>query len=739
MSKSKILSVFFFLIALCSCSEEENVKKIIEEEKEEEQEEPKTEYEPGDANTIEKDLLILVDEAVASEYQPGTPIENSIDGDKDSNYHSRWGDATQFPLTLTYNFDENEHTIDYMVLYPRIDGNNNGFIKTATIYYLKWGEEEYTEFGEYEFKENNTPKIVRFDPGIENPKSIKIVVTEGLNNFVSLGEIEFYQKSASMEESMILFEDKAATRLKAGTTKQDIENIDNEFIRTMAMAIYEDTYNEFRIGTFKSYPNPTTISVPNKTNPYGFYDNVTGIYVTFGTEMVVFMDDFEGEISLKVVNHSQGFGGQDYVLQPGINRFNVQTEGLAYLIYQNEDQYEVNANFATGKINGYFDIEKHTNEDWQNLVDNAPYSFFDVLGEYSHLTFTTSSFRNNTQNIEKLIGLYDDLVDMEQDFIGLYKYERENKTRMYFRANTHQDMYMFATAYRTEYAEGTLNTLANAESLKSSPWGPAHEVGHMNQTRPGLSWLGMTEVTTNIYSLYVQTKWGNQSRIEGENLGRYNNRYEKAFTEIISDELAHNAHNDVFCKLVPFWQLQLFLAEVKGQQDFYKDVHEVIRETENMPTAGESQVEFVKICSDIAQMDLTDFFEKWGFLTPVNMNINDYGNGQFTVTQNMVDQAKAYIASKSYPKPDAAFQYITDSNVNIFKTQGSLTAGSASISGNNINISGSSNAVAFQHEKENGTITFTSPKTSFTVNSFSEGDKIFAIGTNGDRIEVSLP
>lgn len=733
----KLFKIIFLIITVISisCSDNEEIEEVIENPELHEEEGI---YEPGDASDIEKDIIIPIEDATASEHQPGTPIENSFDGDRNNHYHSRWGDDTEFPVSLTYNFKESESVIDYLVLYPRNDGGNNGFIKKVTIYFLKWGEEEYTKFGELEFKENNSPKIIRFEDKIENPKSIRIEVTEGVNDFVSLGEIEFYQKSSSMEESMEVFEDKAATTLKPSITKEDVESIDNEFIKNMAMSIYEDTYEDFRIGKFYSYPDPNTISGPNKTSPYGIYDNVTGIYVPFGTEMVVFIDDFQGDISLRVVNHNQGFGGQDYILQPGINRFNVQTEGLAYLIYQNDDQHEVKVNFATGKVNGYFDIQKHSQEDYSEFLDNAPYSFFDVLGEYAHLTFTTNSFKNNTQNIEELIGLYDDLVNMEQDFIGLYKYDRENKTRMYFRANTHQDMYMFATSYRTEYSESTLPTLTNANSLKTSPWGPAHEVGHMNQTRPGLKWLGMTEVTTNIYSLFVQKAWGNESRIETEDLGDYNNRYEKGFSEIIAEGLAHNAHADVFCKLIPFWQLQLYLSDVKGQEDFYKDVHEAIREAEDMPTPGESQVEFVKICSDVAQMDLTGFFEKWGFLTPVDMEINDYGNGQFIVTQNIIDEAKSYIASKSYPQPEAAFEYITDSNMEVFKNSGSLTAGSATVDGNIITISGAVNAVAFQVETDLGAIKFISPKNIFEVSNFSNSDAIKAIGYDGHTKTVNI-
>lgn len=734
-NQKKPLILFLSLfMTLLSCSKNDEIEKEITEPPIAKPE-PPTEYDPGDANKIAKDEKISLEEAIANQYQPGTDIQKSIDGDKSTIYHSPWGNGTEYPVELEYFFTEDTEQIDYLILYPRNDGNN-GQIKKGTIHIQNREDQEYQEYLEFDFDKPGNPKIIPFPEGFINPKSLKISVTGGINDFVSLAEIEFYRKSASVEESLSIFEDKAATRLKSGTSLEDIEAIENEFIRNMAMAIHEDVYDEFRIGEFKSYPDPNIIAAENKTVPYGLYDNVTGIQVPWGTEMVVFLDDFEGEIVLRVVNHNQGFGGEDHVLQPGVNRFKVTTEGLAYLIYQDQENHTVKANFATGKINGYFDIAKHTNADWQELVGNAGYSHFDILGEFAHLTFTTDDLRQNTTDVEELIGLYDELVDMEQDFMGLYKYDRANKTRMYFRTNTHQDMYMFATSYRTEYAKGTMGTLTNPQTLKSSPWGPAHEVGHVNQTRPGLKWLGMTEVTNNIHSLYVQTSWGNGARIDVENLGEYNNRYEKGFTNLLNQK-AHAEEGDVFVKLIPFWQLQLYMDNVRGQKDFYKDVYEMVRVEENQQNPGASQVEFVKIASDVAKLDLTEFFKAWGFLTPGSFDLDDYGQGNLTVTQQMADDAIAYVKSKGYPEPGDAFQYIHDQSVSLYKSSSSLSSGSVSVSGTDISISGANNATVFQQER-NGEVIYTSPRTSFSVASYDDEDKFYAVGVDGERKELQI-
>lgn len=73
-------------------------------------------------------------------------------------------------------------------------------------------------------------------------------------------------------------------------------------------------------------------------------------------------------------------------------------------------------------------------------------------------------------------------------------------------------------------------------------------------------WQGMTEVTNNVHSLYVQTQWGNASRIESEDMGRFNNRYEKAYYNSFVSKTPHPGEEDVFCKLVSLWQLQLYFS-----------------------------------------------------------------------------------------------------------------------------------------------------------------------------------
>jgi hypothetical protein len=199
-------------------------------------------------------------------------------------------------------------------------------------------------------------------------------------------------------------------------------------------------------------------------------------------------------------------------------------------------------------------------------------------------------------------------------------------------------------------------------------WGPAHEVGHVNQVRPGVKWDRMGECTNNIYSLYVQTAFGNESRLingsaNGTDIytGAFNNGLGKTSHYMMAD--SDGGHS--WRKLVPFWQLKLYLHDALGQTAFYKDLFYEIMTTDapgtSAETDGRHQLHFVRTACKAANLDLTYFFEQWGFLTPVS-------NGTvFVITQAQIDALKAEIAGKKYPKPPKDFTGIQDNNVATYK------------------------------------------------------------------------
>ena len=470
-----------------------------------------------------------------------------------------------------------------------------------------------------------------------------------------------------------------------------------------------------------------------------------------------------------------------YPLSRGTNKLTISEKGLVYVMYHTRTLDDaaalpVKIHFASGTVNGYFDSQKHEGR-WNELLGKATDKYFDVVGKYAHMTFETNGYRKYAANNgNELIDLYDQIVLNEMQLLGLEKYDKMFRNRMYL--NVMYQSYMYATSYHTAYNQMTMSDICNPSKLKTSAcWGPAHEIGHCNQTRLGVMWIGMTEVTNNIMSEYIQTTiFGQDSRIQTEDMGDvYRNRYSKAWNGIIVAGSSHadfsnigDDANDVFCKLVPFWQLELYFGKVLGrtplqQSDkggFYPDVYEYARNKDYTGmTDGDIQLDFVYNCCLSAKMNLLDFFEKWGFLTPVNKKIEDYDTRTLTVTPDMVDALRHKVNGLGYSKPDVALEYISDNSFELYKSRASVVAGSHATHtaksftegkteaiGEAITIQGWKNVVAYEVKDADGKLIFvcsgeTTPSSTHTFIlplSWKEGFKLYAVSATGDRTEVTM-
>lgn len=709
-------------------------------------------YEGGNTDDIKDDHKIKISGGFASSFQGGGEITKSFDGDMNTIYHSSWsnGVANYFPITLDYYF-ENVDFIDYMIYYPRTSGNN-GHFKETEIWVKKEGANDYIKLMDFDFKGTGSASKVIFDESVQKPSAIRFVIKSGSGDgqgFAACAEMEFYQTNPDNIDPLSIFTDETCSELKPGITMVDIEKIEETLYRNIAFYLFNDTYpSEFRVQEFKAWPHPDNWARENKTSTLSLLDNPTGISVSAGEDLVVFVGETHNrQISLKVqdLNKPEGDGYDQasyYPLSKGVNKLKMNNKGLAYLFYHTDDYAtapKIKIHFATGRVNGYFDSQKHKASDWKRIIGGAVDEYFDILGKHAHITFTTEMFRTYTPDAKTLIDAYDDLVDIQKEFMGLYKYNRDPVNRNYF--NAMYGSYMYAASYRTSYnisGEEIRRLMADVTQFKKNPWGPAHEVGHTFQTRPGFRWLGMTEVTNNVKSLMVQTKWGNASRIESEDMKPYNNRYEKAYYNSFVKGTPHPGEEDVFCKLVSLWQLQLYFGKAKGQADTYADLYEKVRTTSNLPSAGLQQLEFVKMMSDITKTDLIGFFKKWGYLSEFDKELDDYGKARFTVEKDDIDKTIAYVKGKGYPDISEKLEYICDSNWDIFRDRKTIEKGTTTVSGSSVTMKNWKNAVAFEVYDGNNLV-FVSNKSSFNIqSSISANTKIFGVGYDGTRIKATL-
>ena len=493
---------------------------------------------PYTSTALGNQLKISIKNGTATSVQPGNGIERSFDGDMSTMYHSTWG-STTFPVTLTYFLTE-ASDIDYFVYHTRTSGNNGNF-REFDVLVRETGTTIFNKVLTKDLGGASGAWKVYFDETVKNIDAVRFSVRSGAgdgNGFAAVAEMEFYKAKEGAFNITGIFTDASCTTIKEGITRNQLTEIENPFYRQLALDIFDNTYaTEFRIQDFKAWPHPDDFSRINRVGTHSLCDNPTGIFVRQGDTVIVFVEDtYDVPVSLTLKNYNNPEGNgywwnSFYGLSKGANRIVADREGLFYVFYHSTDKHEtvppVKIHFAYGKVNGYYDSGKHSAADWTRILTNTNYEYFDALGKYAHLSFPTASFKKNAATTgPQLIASYNNLVYLQRDFMGYYKYpNRDPKNRDHLVVMYHS--YMYATSYHTGYNVGTMDHLTNLSTLRSSPWGPAHEVGHTNQHRPLLRWIGLTEVTTNIKSLLVQTNWGNRSRLIEEN------RYQNAFNEII--------------------------------------------------------------------------------------------------------------------------------------------------------------------------------------------------------------
>lgn len=632
-------------------------------------------------NVTPKDTKVPVARVTATSFAEDNAPENMIDGDYATFFNSKFGAITEWPFELDFFF-EDQALIDYLVYTPRPSGYNAwGSIGKVEIYAATKGEPTLSKMGEADWLQtNDIAREFVFQEPLVNPTQIQIKVFSGYNDRVSCVEMEFFDKNEEADfDYLTIFTDGSCSILKDGITQVDIDKIPVMFYKEIAQNILAGDIDPYRVARFRPYQSPEIMAAENKTSRYSLRDNATGIYIDDLTEdFVLLLGDTHGQdISMNIYNFENN-KNVTVSLKEGLNVIAPSLTGLVYIYNHTDkdipliatddaalksiDALTVNIQFLGGKVNGYFDISKHSAEEWTDILHNAASPEIDVIGTYSHVVWTVADYKRYNTDIVLMTNYIDSVVRQQHEFMGLYKYDRLFKNRMFIHID-YGAAAAYASDYRTGYNSGYANVICSEEGFLSRMWVLGHEVGHANQVRPGVKWHGTTEVTNNLYAIY------NQFRILGEAPRLFDN-YDKdgygfAFTQIIEAQQPHllpDNFNNHIPKLAPFWQLYLYFVEIKGQENFYHDIYEYFRTHESPSEPGLQQLDFVRQVCNIGKMDMTDFFIAWGFLRPIDTDINDYGVKRVRVTQQEIDALIAEIKSKGYPVPAYKVEEITDRN-----------------------------------------------------------------------------
>ena len=477
-------------------------------------------------------------------------------------------------------------------------------------------------------------------------------------------------------------------------------------VATDAKTGYSTSYEKFfRIADYRVYSNYQKMA-ENKycgqSNAYGKLSNPTGIVANAGDILYIYVDQApSADCTLQIeACPTSGVPGQHQTgatqnLQAGLNVVRYSDQQQLYLFYQldNPDKYlanypDIRIHIEGGQLNGYWDATRDmTNQDWKLMQEAGLLHKSPVINlKTKHLVFAMQTdgvinaikkahtqARDAEEDVEKLMRVWDMIPANEEYYQGLDALEgRYNNIWNCFSVDYN---YMFATTYGTYYHENTLPTIMNYYAMTHQDegnegggmWGPSHEMGHNHQG--AICLIGTTEASNNLFSNINVFE-------QGVSTTRYKSPVGN-FAEFNAGKCWNS--RDITISTRMFFQLYLYFHVLHNDDTFYQRLFQEMRKDpinthgdgwDNSLVSGENKggyrslgrldyLKFAKKVCDVAQADLSEFFESYGMFVPEDkFFVGDYNNYFVTTTQKDIDEAKAYM--QKFPKKLGNIMFIDD-------------------------------------------------------------------------------
>ena len=420
-----------------------------------------------------------------------------------------------------------------------------------------------------------------------------------------------------------------------------------------------------------------------------YMGNPTGIYAKEdGEELFVFVDsDIPSDATLYFagcVENDLIYNAQTGTrLVKGLNVIEGVKDALYYIVYTADtksmkktlDQWpDMKIHIEGGVVNGYYDVSRHSDADYQAILKAATHKRFTVRGGHSLFNLKTASYKTVfPKSVDKSICWFDSVAVWEKELMGMCESVASGKKAGYpwyltggeaiypiyynnpnfaIEGEPEDAGYANSTPYRTSYnGIDCIKNCLNALNPKMDDWCAGHECGHNNQQAINLE--GCTEASNNVFS----------------NLVRYLDGLNTSGGSTLSTVMAEYARHepfyfrDVNSRLRFFWNFYLYYHLGQKNTSFYPELFKALRKDPlvNYNTANNNNggLKFVRKVCEIAQEDLTDFFEIWGFFEPIKRTtIEDYGSHPIVVTQATINSTKANIAK--YEKKNREIIFVED-------------------------------------------------------------------------------
>ena len=755
------------------------------------------------------DIKITISSAQASSTNPGSGVEHLFDNikeyDSDSYlYHTLWeqNGGTTFPVTVTFTF-ASPSRVSYMIWYSRFsyaNGNPGAFdaeyrlSNESTFRPFKSGT--FGSASNSMFNMDQTPgaHTIQFPKSVENVKQVRLTFYSGYGGYIAGVETEFYNsvRNAGSQASLDkVFTDSSYSELRPNVTREDIYALyetEPYFAENVAMPLFSGTYKgyerDFRIGTYEAYSNGEDKWLEFRTRKYTRMDNPTGICVNKGDKLVVCVGPMPagnycylgiaGEASNGYTARYDDF---DYNvgLVEGINEITAGADGMCYIVNRagtlTSSSGAVKVHFIPGygRTVGYFDLRRHTDSDYKALLGASKEKYFVAKGTNIIFNMHSATLRKYAPDgITSGLTAWDNILGWQLELMGLAR-QNSNGTwdrlvdqthfnnHMVAVSTSQQEAYMDASNYRINFQiESAIPKIISLELLnkaEDNTWGPAHEAGHVNQMF--MLWKSNAESSNNLFSNYAIYKMGVYGS-RGSRLSVLSDYFAKGKSWV---EMGGADYEDTEMHMRMNWQLWLYFHRCGGNTQFWPRLYNLLCTEFRLPNEqagyynmtednGKCQMLFAEAACKAAQLDLTDFFEAWGFLRPVDMTYSQYGTTRYTVTTAMINDLKKKMAA--YPKAPA-IQFIEDRTntcdlgyYTIFQNKTPIT-GTPTYTLDYfgptpaIFVSGCSNAVGVEvRDASTNALRYFSNWNNFPLQDVSTSNmKVFVVQWDGTRIEAT--
>lgn len=679
------------------------------------------------------------------------------------------------PATLEYFLTGNE-VIDYIVYSP----TSAGRFGKVKLYTATAESPEYTLYKEYDFEMKEESTTIQLDKGLKATK-IKFEVSSGSRDMVGCSEMEFRTKIITMTDRLLaVFTDILCTELRPDVTEEAIENLPADYFKRIAYSLRDGRYNEwekdFRIQEYKAYSNNEDWAKRLLIKKYTNLDNPTGIWVNEGDELIVLVGDTHGQsISLQCIGEETtsaledhpylqpNYRGYTVDLKPGINKMRIGETGQLFLMYNtditapNALPIKIHIPLGSGKVTGYFDIDRHkTNEKYAELLSKATYKYFCIRGERIMFYFHTDKLQEVVpRQILPSLEFWNNIIKWEQELMGIENVQPSQMNNHIF-AISPEGAYMWASDYRIAFERSTLGKILIPEKVmadKDNVWGPAHEIGHVHQG--AINWASTSESSNNLFSNYVLYKLGKYCS-RGLEISKLADSYlEDKPWVLLGNGTETSEDTELHMRMQ--WQLWNYFHRLGNMPDFFPQLFQELRTNRLNGSPGFAQFDYARAVCKVANMDMTEFFDRWGFFQEVTIyDYEQYGKTMYLVHAGMIEQAKKYMAT--FDKKVPPIYYLEDrkngdvgidnyqvgdvGHYSLFKDNVKITTTPTyKLSGNKISINNGSQAVAFEVRKdnENGKLLYFFNFFNYTIPmkvTIDETVKFYAVQADGKRIEM---